>query len=100
MTTKTDNVKIGDYVRGLIMGKKHTPKEIVDLASDKYPDSAVDEKHVAWYKWDMKKRGIIPKNFEIPTSRKSKKPAPKAKPAPARRKTRARRKTSPRRKTA
>ena len=88
----SDNMKIGDYCRKMILEQKMTPQEIVDAALEKYPDSAVDQKHIAWYKWDLKRKGLLPEGFKMPSARKTKQAAPK--------KTVKRKKTTSRRKKA
>ena len=65
----TSKQKIGEYVRGLIKSGKHTPARMVTMASKKFPDSQVDEKHIAWYKWDMKKKGEIGKDHQVKSGR-------------------------------
>lgn len=80
----TSKAIIGNFVRKLILAQEHTPAEIVAMTLVEFPDSACDEKHVAWYKWDLKRNDLLPKGFKMPSGRKPKnsKPAPVPAPAP------------------
>ncbi len=68
----SEKVKIGDFTRKLMMTGKLTSKEVIAKVLEKFPDSQIDEKHIAWYKWDMKR-----KNIECKMKDGRKKAAPK-----------------------
>ena len=82
MTNTTDKAIIGNFVRNLLLEGKMTPAEMVQATIEQFPNSQCDEKHIAWYKWDMKRRDTWPKGHKIPSGRKKKTPAPQAKTAP------------------
>lgn len=49
---------VGDLVRQMIL-KDHAVSEIVEAAQDLYPENTTSPKDIAWWKWDMRNKGLL-----------------------------------------
>jgi hypothetical protein len=55
-------------VKELIMAD-FTPEEIVADVKKAHPKCKLNAKAVAWYRWNMIKKGEVPKGYEVLSSR-------------------------------
>ena len=66
MKNVKSTMKIGDFVRGLILENK-SPKKIIKLCRKHPKGEKVNSKHIAWYAWDMRKESSNHFTKEMPS---------------------------------
>jgi hypothetical protein len=56
---------IGQFVRHLLLKSNKTNAEVLDLVRTTFPDSKTTPGCIAWYRSDLRKKGLLPANAGV-----------------------------------
>ena len=66
-----EKVSIGSFVRNLVKENLNTPnKELLDKVLQEFPNAKTSMACIAWYKSDMRKKGLIPTKWQMKEAKK------------------------------